>query len=258
MAAGPDKGTGKVVLIGAGPGAADLITVRGARILAQADVVLYDALVTSEMLELAPQAEKISVGKRCGQRSTDQKLINQMLVECAGKYSLTVRLKGGDPMLFGRADEELTALESHGIAVEVVPGITTALAAAASALQPLTKRGIARSVAFFTSSTAPGESDQVAMPNSDTLVQYMGGREAIATARRLLAQGRSPSTPVVIVENCSRPDEAVLHLDLANLEKGLSSRTGPVLVMIGEALGPREVSPLPPSENSFPPLQGEG
>jgi uroporphyrin-III C-methyltransferase len=256
MADGPTKGTGKVILIGAGPGAADLITVRGARLLAQADVVLYDALVTADMLELAPQAEKISVGKRCGQRSTDQKLINQMLVECAGKYRLTVRLKGGDPMLFGRADEELTALESHGIDVEVVPGITTALAAAASALQPLTKRGIARSVAFFTSSTAPGESDQVAMPNCDTLVQYMGGREAIATAQRLLAQGRSPSTPVVIVENCSRPDETVLYLELANLEKGLSSRTGPVLVMIGEALGRRDVHATHASEWPSLPFKG--
>jgi len=248
MAEGPQKGdgeTGKVVLIGAGPGAADLITVRGARLLAQADVVLYDALVTEEMLALAPQAEKIYVGKRCGQRSTDQKHINHLLVECAGKYALTVRLKGGDPMLFGRADEELSALEAHGISVDIVPGITTALAAAASSQQPLTRRGVARSVAFFTSSTAPGETDEVAMPNCDTLVQYMGGREAIATARRLLALGRSPATPVVIVENCSRPDETVLYLDLANLEKGLSSRTGPVLVMIGEALARRRHAEQP-------------
>jgi len=142
---------GKVYLIGAGPGAADLITVRGARLLAQADVVLYDALVTPEMLALCAQAELISVGKRSGQRSTAQDAINRLLVECAQQYRMVVRLKGGDPMLFGRADEELRALEALGIAVEIVPGITTAVAAAAATKQPLTKRGVARSVAFFTS-----------------------------------------------------------------------------------------------------------
>src|SRR3954454_19652320 len=130
--------TAKVYLLGAGPGAADLITVRGARVLAQADVVLYDALITDDMLALCPQAEKISVGKRSGKRSTAQALINQRLVECAKKYKLVVRLKGGDPMMFGRADEELRALEAEGIEVEIIPGITAALAAAASTKQPLT------------------------------------------------------------------------------------------------------------------------
>src|SRR5450830_1533587 len=137
------KELGKVYLIGAGPGAADLITVRGARILAQAEVVLHDALVTADMLELCPQAIKISVGKRSGQRSTAQQEINQRLLECAAQYGIVVRLKGGDPMLFGRADEELRALESRNIPYEIVPGITAALAAAASARQPLTIRGVA-------------------------------------------------------------------------------------------------------------------
>ncbi len=232
---------GKVYLIGAGPGAADLITVRGARILAQAEVVLYDALVTPDMLALCPQAVKISVGKRSGQRSTAQAFINQQLVDCAKKYALVVRLKGGDPMLFGRADEELRALEAEGIEFEIIPGITAALAAAASAKQPLTKRGVARSVAFFTSSTAPNLPEQTTLPDCDTLVQYMGGKEAIATARKLLAQGRSPETPIVVVENCSREDERVMHLRLGDLECGLAECHGPVLVMIGDALGPREI-----------------
>ncbi|MBQ5942336.1 uroporphyrinogen-III C-methyltransferase [Massilia sp. AB1] len=231
---------GKVYLVGAGPGAADLITVRGARLLAQADVVLYDALVTPEMLELCARAEKISVGKRSGQRSTAQTLINQQLVECAKKYSLVVRLKGGDPMLFGRADEELRALEAEGIEVEVVPGITTAVAAAASTLQPLTKRGVARSVAFFTSSTAPDQPDHPALPETDTLIQYMGGREAAATAERLLAEGRRPTLPVVVVENCSRSDERIRRLTLSDLAHGLEPGHGPVLVMMGEALAMRE------------------
>lgn len=231
---------GKVYLIGAGPGAQDLITLRGARLLAQADVVLHDALVTDEMLALCPQAEKIAVGKRCGQLSTAQAFINKQMVDKARKFPLVVRLKGGDPMLFGRADEELRALEAAGIEVEVVPGITTALAAAAASKQPLTKRGVARSVAFFTSSTAPAHPEHSAIPDTDTLVQYMGGREAIVTAQRLLDQGRRPDTPVVVIENCSRPGQRIERLTLATLAQGLGSAHGPVLVMLGEALKMRE------------------
>lgn len=242
----PPAAFGKVCLIGAGPGAADLITLRGARLLAQADVVLYDALVTDEMLALCPQALKISVGKRSGQRSTAQADINAKLVECARQYALVARLKGGDPMLFGRADEELRALESAGIEYEIVPGITAALAAAASARQPLTRRGIARSVAFFTSSTAPNHPEQTTLPDCDTLVQYMGGKEAVTTARKLLDQGRTPTTPVVVVENCSRSDERIQYLQLGKLELGLAQCHGPVLVMIGEALAPRTTAAQPP------------
>lgn len=230
---------GKVYLIGAGPGAQDLITLRGARLLAQADIVLHDALVTPEMLELCPQAEKISVGKRSGQRSVAQQVINQQLVEAAARARLVVRLKGGDPMLFGRADEELRALEEVGIEVDIVPGITTAVAAAAATKQPLTKRGIARSVAFFTSSTAAEHSDHDAIPETDTLVQYMGGREAIATAERLLAHGHPPHTPVVVIENVSRADQQITRIDIATLTQGLGTPHGPVLVMIGEAMRAR-------------------
>lgn len=233
------KPGGKVYLIGAGPGAADLITVRGARLLAQAEVVLHDALVTPEMLALCPQAVKISVGKRSGQRSAAQSQINQQILECAQHYGLVVRLKGGDPMLFGRADEELTAMEQAGIEYAIVPGITTAVAAAASACQPLTKRGIARSVAFFTSSTAPGETSDTRIPECDTLIQYMGGKEAALTAQRLLASGYQPDLPVVVIENCSRPNERILRLQLKELEDGLSDCEGPVLVMIGEAMKSR-------------------
>ncbi|MDQ7969803.1 MAG: uroporphyrinogen-III C-methyltransferase [Oxalicibacterium faecigallinarum] len=231
---------GKVYLIGAGPGATDLITVRGARLLAQADVVLHDALVTDDMLALAPQADKIPVGKRSGQRSTAQLAINQLLIECAEKYRKVVRLKGGDPMLFGRADEELRALEAHGIDVEIVPGITTAFAAAAATQQPLTKRGVARSIAFFTSATAPQHADELAMPDSDTLIQYMGGREAVVTAKKLIAQGRPLDLPVIIVENCSLPDQMITRMQLRDLEQGLGERKGPVLVMIGAAMAARD------------------
>ena len=233
---------GKVYLVGAGPGAQDLVTLRGARLLAQAGVVLHDALVTPDMLALCPQAVKIAVGKRCGALSTAQAFINKQMLDCARKYAVVVRLKGGDPMLFGRADEELRALEEAGVEVEVVPGITTALVAAAAAKQPLTRRGVARSVAFFTSSTAPEHAgqDHVQVPDTDTLVQYMGGREAIVTAQRLLDQGRGADTPVIVVENCSRPDQRILRLTLATLALGLETAHGPVLVMLGDALARRE------------------
>lgn len=236
-------------MIGAGPGAADLITVRGARLLAQADAVLYDALVTAEMLEFCPQAVKIPVGKRCNQKSTAQLFINKLLVNSAKQYRMVVRLKGGDPMMFGRADEELRALEEAGISYEVVPGITAALAAASAVGRPLTKRGVSRSVAFFTSSTAPGEAEQDSLPDCDTLVQYMGGREAALTAQRLLDQGRTPNMPVVIVENCSLPNQRIHYTDLRTLKQGLPAAIGPVLVMIGEALAMRE------SELSMPTLR---
>jgi uroporphyrin-III C-methyltransferase len=233
---------GRVWLVGAGPGAADLITVRGAAILREAEVVLHDALVTPDVLALCPQAQLISVGKRSGQRSTAQTLINQQLVDCAFRYERIVRLKGGDPMLFGRADEELSALEAAGIEYEIVPGITTAFAAAAAIRQPLTKRGVARNVAFFTSTTGKGENDEVALPGCDTLVQYMGGQEAIETARRLLAHGKAPQTPVIAIENVSRTDQRIMRMTLIEMADGIHAGGGPVLVMIGEALQQRAVS----------------
>ena len=129
---------GKVYLVGAGPGAVDLITVRGAKLLGQADIVFYDALVHPEMLTLCPQAIQVEVGKRCGKLSSAQQFINKRLVDAAQKHQVIVRLKGGDPMLFGRADEEIQSLMDAGITIEVVPGITAALAGAASIQQSLT------------------------------------------------------------------------------------------------------------------------
>ena len=235
----PKQQAGKVWLIGAGPGAADLITVRGAKVLSEAEVVLHAALITPDILELCPQAKLILVGKRSGQRSTEQTIINQKLVACAFEYTRVVRLKGGDPMLFGRADEELTALENAGIAYEIIPGITTAFAAAAAIKQPLTKRGVARNVAFFTSTTGKNENEDVALPSCDTMVQYMGGQAARETAQRLLANGNPADTPVIAIENVSRDNQRVMRLTLAEMALGLPPCEGPVLVMIGEALRKR-------------------
>jgi uroporphyrin-III C-methyltransferase len=236
---------GKVYLIGAGPGAADLITVRGARLLATADVVLHDALVEPAMLDYAPAgARRIAVGKRCGQLSTAQQFINKQIVDAALEHDVVVRLKGGDPMLFGRADEEMRALEAAGIEYEVVPGITAALAGAATLKRSLTLRGVARSVALSTFSRAPGSEEIREQVNADSLVFYMGRDSGVEIARRLLSFGRVGSLPVVVVEACSTLRERVLELTLEELACGAAvswvDGAQPSLLMIGEAFAARQ------------------
>lgn len=230
---------GKVYLIGAGPGAADLITVRGARVLARADVVLHDALIEPEMLELAPNARRVAVGKRCGRHSSAQHFINKQLVDAARAHATVVRLKGGDPMLFGRADEEMRALEAAGVEYEIVPGITAALASAASVRHSLTLRGVARSVAFLTHRQADGAEAIRQRADADSLVIYMGRNASASIARELLAAGRSPATPLVVVEACSTPRERQLRLTLGQMAAELAvpwfDETQPSLLMIGEA-----------------------
>ncbi|WP_322013892.1 uroporphyrinogen-III C-methyltransferase [Paraburkholderia sp. J12] len=235
---------GKVYLIGAGPGAPDLITVRGARLLAMADVVLHDALVEPDMLHLAPaHAKRIAVGKRCGQLSTTQACIDAQLVAAAREHDVVVRLKGGDPMLFGRADEEMRALETAGIEYEVVPGITAALASAATLHRPLTLRGVARSVALATFSHATEFAQAGYHVKADSLVLYMGRDSAHEIAHRLIETGRDGATPVAIVEACSTPRERSLTLTLAELAAGDARKwldpAQPCVLMIGEAFGLR-------------------
>jgi uroporphyrin-III C-methyltransferase len=234
-----------VWLIGAGPGAIDLITVRGATLLQQAEVVLYDALVTPEILQLCSQALLVSVGKRSGQRSTAQTVINEQLIACAQRFERVVRLKGGDPMLFGRADEELSSLKDAGIEVEAVPGITAALAAAASIGQSLTLRGVSRSVAFVTLAQAtdnPGYGEPLANPSADTLVYYMGRKDASRIAQQLIEQSPNHgiNTPVQILEAVSTTRERQWGSTLSELAAGKADqwfdRSSPALIMIGEAL----------------------
>jgi uroporphyrin-III C-methyltransferase len=236
---------GKVYLVGAGPGAADLITVRGAKLLAKADIVFHDALVEPEMLALCPQAPLVPVGKRCGKLSSAQHFINKRLVDAAHKYQTIVRLKGGDPMLFGRADEELSSLKDAGIEVEVVPGITAALAAAASIGQSLTLRGVSRSVAFVTLAQAtenPGHGEPLTNPSADTLVYYMGRKDASRIAQQLIEQNPNHgiNTPVQILEAVSTPRERQWGSTLSELAAGKADqwfdRSSPALIMIGEAL----------------------
>jgi len=231
---------GKVYLVGAGPGAVDLLTVRAARLLGEADIVFHDALIGEDVLSLAPRAEKVAVGKRCGAHSTTQRFINKRLVDAAAKYGVVVRLKGGDPMLFGRAQEEIDALEASGVDVEVVPGITAALAASADLKRSLTRRGVARSVAFVTPRIGEGEDvadwcDAAAA--ADTVAIYMGAGDAETVASALIARGRSPSTPVALIENASRADRAVTSGTLATLPALAASRGGgPALIVVGEVV----------------------
>ncbi|MGQ5524392.1 uroporphyrinogen-III C-methyltransferase [Chitinimonas sp. PSY-7] len=229
---------GKVYLIGAGPGAADLITVRGMRLLQQADVVLFDALVQPEMFDYCQRAELIDVGKRCNLASTQQRFINKMLVDAAQKHAVVVRLKGGDPMLFGRAQEELAALDEAGVEYEVVPGVTAALAASADAGVSLTSRGLARNVLFATARVGYGEdpNDWVKpVVAADTVVLYMGVKQAAEVAAALLAAGMPANTPLLIVENASLPSSREWPLTLAELPKAADWHlAGPAILLIGE------------------------
>lgn len=236
---------GKVYLVGAGPGAADLITVRGAKLLEQAEIVFHDALVDPEMLKLCPQAILVPVGKRCGKLSSAQHFINKRLVDAAQKHAIVVRLKGGDPMLFGRADEEIQALKAAGIEFEVVPGITAALAGAAAIGQSLTLRGVSRSVAFVTLAQATDnviDGQPIQNPSADTLVYYMGRKDAAHIAKQLLenSPNHSRNTPVHILEAVSTPRERHWSSTLGELSLGKADQwfdgSLPALIMIGEAL----------------------
>ena len=236
--------SGTVYLVGAGPGAPDLLTLRAARVLEGADIVFHDALVSPGILLLASRARKIEVGKRSGRHSTAQQFINKQLADAALKYKVVVRLKGGDPMLFGRAREEIAYLRKHGVRCEIVPGVTAALAATADLGVSLTARGLARSVTFLTPRAAAGErpNDWVkAALASDTVVIYMGAGEAEAIAKVLIGAGKSPATPVALVEHASLPGVRKLAGVLGELP-ALAARCGqgPVAILLGEVY--REVA----------------
>jgi uroporphyrin-III C-methyltransferase len=231
--------SGTVFLVGAGPGAPDLLTVRAARLLGEADIVFHDALVHPQTLALAVRAEKILVGKRCGRHSTAQRFINKRLADAARKYKRVVRLKGGDPMLFGRAHEEIAFLRQRNIRVEIVPGVTAALAASADLCLSLTRRGSARTVAFVTPRVGHGERESswvAAVLAADTAAIYMGAGETAEIAAALIAAGKPALTPVALVENASLPEMTVQYATLQDLP-GLKAQSGPALILLGEAYG---------------------
>lgn len=231
--------TGKVWLVGAGPGAVDLLTMRAVRLIGAAEIILHDALVGPDILALAsPAAVLVPVGKRSGRLSTAQRFINKRLIDAARHYGSVVRLKGGDPMLFGRAQEEIDELEAAGIEVEVVPGISSAFAASAAAGRSLTRRGISRSVAFLTPSFGEGESPHDwARPAAaaDTVVLYMASREPALIAAGLMAAGVPAGRGAVIIENASLPNQRLLPTCVARLaEAAACLGDGPALLLVGE------------------------
>jgi uroporphyrin-III C-methyltransferase len=233
----------RVHFVGAGPGAADLLTLRAVRVLARAEFVLHDALVDEAVLALASQARLIPVGKRAHSPSTAQRFINKTLVDCGRKASCVVRLKGGDPSIFGRLDEEMQALRAAGISFEVVPGITAASAAAAELQASLTLRGVSRAVTFLTPCVCDEHDDATWAPAIDslraggTLGVYMAGRHIAVTAQRLIENGQLASTPIAILESVSLSDSRQWIGTLATAAVSPPEiRSGPVVLLIGEAL----------------------
>ncbi|MEM8935207.1 MAG: siroheme synthase CysG [Pseudomonadota bacterium] len=231
--------SGSVTLVGAGPGAAGLLTLDAVRALQSADIILFDDLVSDEVLDLARrEAKRMMVGKRGHRESCRQDDINRMMLSLAKAGKKVVRLKSGDPMIFGRAGEEIAMLESAGVAVRIVPGVTAALAAAARLRTSLTHRDCAQGVKFVTA-----HSKQGALPDLDwracvdgktTLMVYMGARTAPALACRLISEGLAPETPVVIAAEVSGPNEAISTSYLADLSAKTINATGPVLIGIGQ------------------------
>jgi uroporphyrin-III C-methyltransferase len=232
----------QVFLVGAGPGDPELLTLKALRLLQAAEVLLYDSLVDSKIVAMAPGARLIDVGKRCGRHSASQAEICRLLVKEARTGRRVVRLKGGDPMIFGRASEEMDALAAAGIAFEVVPGVTAATAAAASLQRALTKRGVARSLHFLTGHGAESglpAHDWVSLTKSGgTLVVYMGGQTLPGLAAHFIEAGMAPETPAIAVERASLPDQRNLYGTIASLPAMVAAAalSGPVLVLIGEAL----------------------
>lgn len=230
-----------VYLVGAGPGAADLLTLRAARLLAQADVVLHDALVSPEVLALAANAKLYNVGKRANRPSVDQRFICRLLVRMGLRHCTVVRLKGGDPHLFGRATEEIDACREAGLSVVTVPGVSAGFAAAASLGASLTSRGVSRSVTFVTPTVGRGESGNdhwaEAAAAAETAVIYMGAMHAERVMLALLARGVPAARPVALVESASTDDERIIRgvlSELPNLVIGLGD--GPAIMIIGEAV----------------------
>jgi uroporphyrin-III C-methyltransferase len=233
---------GRASLVGAGPGDPELLTLKAARIITLADVILYDKLVSAEILALArPEARKLDVGKRCGRHSMQQAAINRLILTHARAGRHVVRLKGGDPFVFGRGGEELESLRDAGVPVEVVPGVTTALAVGAQLQVPLTHRGISRSLHLLTAhnhADALPEHDWAALARGGTLAVYMGVRTLPLLTSRLLAAGMAPETPAISVESATTAQERRLFGTLADIAETVASAGGggPTMVLIGEVV----------------------
>ena len=226
---------GKVYLVGAGPGDPELLTVKAARLLARAGIVFHDSLVSHEILQLLSRdAEVIDVGKRCGQKLLTQEEISSLLVSAARNHDVVVRLKGGDPLIFGRAGEEMEALRDAGVEFEVVPGITAALGAAAAAGISLTDRRVASHVLFSTFSrrTEGALMDSSAITSTTTLALYMPGPDYADVAHRLLETGLPDDLPCVIVSNATGAEQQIRWTSVARLARE-EKLPAPALMIVG-------------------------
>ncbi|MBI4313824.1 MAG: uroporphyrinogen-III C-methyltransferase [Candidatus Omnitrophica bacterium] len=241
--------TGTVYLIGAGPGGPDLLTLRGAQLLAQTDCVIYDRLVDARIVEMAAVgSERIDVGKNPGEKGKTQPDINALLVKKARQYKSVVRLKGGDPLLFGRIAEEMTTLRRAGISYEIVPGISSVQAASAYAGIPLTERTVSSSLAIVTGQESAGKKDnslqwRALAKAADTLVVLMGRERLPFIVQELRKGGRAASTPVALVRWAARPEQSVLVATLETVDSVLAKHpafTSPMVMMIGEVVRLRE------------------
>jgi len=255
---------GVVWLVGAGPGDPDLLTLKALRLLQGADVVVHDRLTPQPIIDLArPGARLIDVGKRKSRHTLPQDGINQLLVALAREGLTVVRLKGGDPFMFGRGGEELLALRAAGVEAYVVPGVTAALAAAADVGAPLTHRGLAQAVTFVTGHAASGGEPELDWPAlaraNHTVAIYMGASTAPRIAERLIAAGRAPSTPVAVIENASLPTARRLAATLAGLGAAVAGLGGPALLIVGEVASLADVGHgLHPHERDGQALAGAG
>ncbi|VXD08000.1 fused siroheme synthase 1,3-dimethyluroporphyriongen III dehydrogenase and siroheme ferrochelatase; uroporphyrinogen methyltransferase [Enterobacterales bacterium 8AC] len=240
FAQGNEGQQGEIALVGAGPGDVGLLTLRGLQVMQQADVVLYDHLVSDETLDLVRRdAERICVGKRAGAHSVIQEETNRLLVELAQQGKRVVRLKGGDPFIFGRGGEELQVAAAAGIPFQVVPGVTAAAGATAYAGIPLTHRDHAQSVTFITGHCRPdGEGlDWADLARArQTLAIYMGTMKAADISRNLIAHGREANTPVAVISRGTRPDQQVRIGALQQLEQLVQQAPLPALLVIGEVV----------------------
>lgn len=243
-AAGDSASRGRVTLVGAGPGDPELLTLKGLRVLAGADVVLFDDLVPASVLDFVRrEATRINVGKRGYAPSVRQDEITALLVKLAREGKNVVRLKGGDPMIFGRANEEIHAMRDAGFDVDIVPGVTAACAGAAAIRASLTSRETARRVQFITAHTSDGkfpeDFDWGALADSRaTTAVYMGNRTLPALSKRLLEEGADPSTPAFLIERASTPQERIIKGTIADLPEKVAGEKleGPVMLLIGAAL----------------------
>lgn len=231
---------GEVGLIGAGPGDPELLTIKAFNLLQQAEVVLYDYLVSEEIMSLVPvDAERVCVGKKAGFHSVPQEMTNELLVRYAKNNKRVVRIKGGDPFVFGRGGEELQALVQHGISFQVVPGITAAAGATAYAGIPLTHRDYSQSAMFVTGHLKPDSSEldwSTLARGNQTLVIYMGLVKSESIADKLIEYGRSPSVPIAIIERGTQKNQKVLRGELHELAQLAKFAKSPALIVVGEVV----------------------